>query len=1038
MNELYQRLLNLCKSSKDVDQLKSELDLMEGYGVLEDLYVMYQKVKNNPALQGDENLPGSLVAYHLGITKKRPQSTFSLEKRRTYGRAGFPDIDMDFDYAHRHKIVEYLIEKYGRDHVGNIGTVQKLKTKAALRRTIKVLDPDDSVIFNKKGEKVKDEQSENFRLQNEILGSLPGLMKRADGTFVLGVKEAYEEYGGFRKYMDAYPEVYRIAQAAEGGIAAYGCHPAGIVISPIPLAMISPMHLTRGAEEKTKVMATQFSMSDVESLGLIKFDVLALSTKTAIAWAVEEIKERHDVEINLASLPLDDRPTLKLLESTKTDGCFQLENTGMKQTLQKIGIDSFDDLVVAVAMYRPGPKDYIPELSKRKRGITPVSFPHPIMKSITQRTYGIMAYQEQVMHVFMSMADLTATEGYKFMKGCAKKKRELIEASKEKFFKGSLSNGVDRKVIEKIWADMEKFGGYAFNKTLYFSEGIVTSKGEYTIEELFLTSKDDLPQVYSSEGVLIDIVGVYDHGLVPMYKVTFSDGTVHRCTGHHKFSSDLGTLPLYEIIERDAQIIVNRRVLNASQKRPCLPRLRLYYQDSEISRCSQKRVSGVEAEEIDDICLVKSQKLKTVLGQCDGRRDAALSIQDVDGGIGVHSPESKREGSSPAVDDSVECGLLCGISTESHSNCKEDIIEARHSEVKNEAAREMERGAPRRVLRKMHQTCNGAEGLEIRARDSLERYSDSNGIQIFPGSQEQQVFYQITPSSSGFSGSQKEDVGRVRRSTSFSRWVWETPENVCSERQAAERSHEEQRISCDTDILRCVGASKKTIQIHRNGNVDGCNYQQYDSAPRDFYWSHVRVVDVEFIGLCQGYDLEVDSDDHLYCLASGVVNSNSHACSYAYESFKTAYLKAHYPMEFMAARLSVEAYRRNFDDVEKYEMDCITNLGITIEPPDLNRSSLKYKIIGERRLLRPLLIKGIGDKAAEEIVSHQPYEGSDILYSFGMKVGKTVNSRVMESMYDAGLFQKCQWSKAELLRKFEQIKKDRKASKGRPVGDIFG
>lgn len=254
-------------------------------------------------------------------------------------------------------------------------------------------------------------------------------------------------------------------------IVLHNCHPAGIVLSPFPLKHICPLHVTKSTfsddndeYDDEKKMVTQFTMSDVESLGLIKFDVLGLSTKTAIKHSIKLIKDRYGVNIDLSNLPLNDKKTLELLKSGKTDGCFQLENPGMKQTLVEIGVDSFDDLVAAIALYRPGPKDYIPLYARRKRGQERVVYPHPDYEKITKLTYSILIYQEQCLQLFMSLAKLTATEGYKFLKGCAKKKPEIIQQCRQLFINGCLKNGVSKDVAEKTYSDLEKFGGYAFNK----------------------------------------------------------------------------------------------------------------------------------------------------------------------------------------------------------------------------------------------------------------------------------------------------------------------------------------------------------------------------------------------------------------------------------------------------------------------------------------------------------------------------------------------------------------------------------------------
>ena len=633
MTELEKRILTTAKKHPEFDGKLAieELKLMNEFDsdLIDDLWNLYKNAQDRNEIH-TENKWNSCLAYYLGTTLCKPTQNCISEKRRTYGRSGFPDVDMDFDYMRRGEILEYLIGKYGRDYVGNIGNVQTLKVKAAVRRAIKVLDPTNSVRFDGDGRRIKSDINENFALENEILKTLPKLMKRGDGSSIESVDETCEEYPQFNHYMIKYPEVKRVAKAIEGTIAGFGVHAAGLLLSPIPLSRIAPLHVTRkaGIDENGKqerVIATQFPMEDVERMGLIKFDVLGLSTKTAINWACKYVKEEKGVDINWGKIGLDDSETLKLINSGKTDGCFQLEQPGMKECLKMIGIHSFDDLVVAVAMYRPGPKDYIPEFAGRKNGAISVSYPHELLKKITEKTWGVIVFQEQVMQAFMILAGLTASEGYDFMKGCAKKKINLIEKYKEKFFKGALDNKVALDVIERIWADLRKFSGYAFNK--------------------------------------------------------------------------------------------------------------------------------------------------------------------------------------------------------------------------------------------------------------------------------------------------------------------------------------------------------------------------------------------------------------------------SHSVSYGYESYKTAYLKAHYPTEFLAARLSVETLRRNFEGVSKYERDAVKNFGFKILEPSLNDSKLHWAIVGDKKLRKPLLVKGVGIKAAEDIVKHQPYYGNDILFSFAMKVGRTVNSKVMEAMKDAGFW--AGFSKDRLIKDFEQIKKDKKKLRGRSTQDMF-
>jgi DNA polymerase-3 subunit alpha len=365
-------------------------------------------------------------------------------------------------------------------------------------------------------------------------------------------------------------------------------------------------------------------MDEVEALGLIKIDVLGLATKTAIAMCVKMVKERYGIDIHVGKIPLDDPGTLALINSGRTDGCFQLENPGMKNALKEIGIDSFDDLVLTIAMYRPGPKQYIPEIGRRKKGQSPIVTLHPEIGRITAKTYGIMVYQEQIMQVFMALADMSPVDGYKFLKGCAKKKESLIMAYKDKFLSAATKNTTS-DIAGRVWNDLEKFAGYSFNK--------------------------------------------------------------------------------------------------------------------------------------------------------------------------------------------------------------------------------------------------------------------------------------------------------------------------------------------------------------------------------------------------------------------------SHSVSYAYESWVTAYLKAHYPTEFIAARLSVETLRRDFEMVAKFESDAISNFGFSFSPIDINTADICYRIISPKQLMRPLVAKDVGIKAAEAIRANQPFPGSDMLLTFTRKLDREVNSKIIEAMFSAGMWPN--WSKAPLLDAFDRIKADLKKMRGRPTGDLF-
>ncbi len=461
MDALAQNIINIAKLHPEYESLKDkvieEFKFFDRYDLFNNVYSLYLSLKKSNRT-GDINSLNSVVLYILGITAVKPTKDFKLNERRTYARAGWPDVDMDFDPQRRSEIMDYLIGKYGREYVANIGVVQKLHAKSAVRRAVKVLEAD-------------------FSLENEIASQLPFMMKRPDGTDIDTVEESYEEFSDFRQYMDQYPRIYDAACAVQGTVSATGIHPGGVVISPEPLARTCPLHVT--GKGKQKVIGTQFSMDDVERMGLIKFDILGLSTISAFDLACQFVYESVGKTINWMELPLDDKKTFELITTGKTWGCFQLEEFGMQRTLQEIVIETFEHLIIAIAMYRPGPKQYIKELARRKSGQKSVSYAHPLMKSITENTYGILAFQEQIMQAFMQLSGLTASDGYMFIKGSAKKKPEIVASYKGRFFKGCASNNIPEQTVNKIWKDLEKFAGYSFNRAHAASYALLSYKTAY-------------------------------------------------------------------------------------------------------------------------------------------------------------------------------------------------------------------------------------------------------------------------------------------------------------------------------------------------------------------------------------------------------------------------------------------------------------------------------------------------------------------------------------------------------------------------------
>jgi len=461
MNYVHEEL-NVLKDSEGFDEKNN----------LETFYEIWQEHKEE---KGDLNTINSWVAFYLGMTSKKPDGDF-LTERKAFARAGMPDIDTDFDDLHRQEIFDYIIEKYGRGNVGNIGTYGALVTKSCLIRLIKALDIADAF---KKGK--AECTTENMEMVNKVLESFPKdfiagklQVKGDDDEFhpINSVKDAYQLLPNFKYYMDKYPEVMKHAEHIEGLVSTISSHASGIVISDIPLSRIAPLRVTK------KTPATQFVHEDLESIGLIKFDVLALSTLTILRKTVDLVKDNYGIELDLENLPLDDKPTLELFRSGNLAGVFQCGSYPMQKVMREIGVDRFEDVCAAIALFRPGPMRNIPEYCARKHGEKSVDYFHPVIepfiKPYLEDTYGIGVYQEQIMQICNSLAGFNIVDGYVMIKGIGKKKKDIIDRFRVQFVAGCVQNKVPESVAEQYWDKfIVPFSSYGFNRAHSAAYGLL-------------------------------------------------------------------------------------------------------------------------------------------------------------------------------------------------------------------------------------------------------------------------------------------------------------------------------------------------------------------------------------------------------------------------------------------------------------------------------------------------------------------------------------------------------------------------------------
>ena len=398
---------------------------------------------------GRGSAAGSVVAYCLGITKIDPMKYDLLfERFLNPDRISLPDIDTDFDDDGRGRVLEWVEDKYGHDKVAHIITYGTMATKNSIKDVARV-EKLDLPISNKLCKAIPDKLPDGLKM------NLPNAIK-----CVPELRDA--EASADTKLSNT----IKYAKMLEGTVRGTGIHACGTIICRDAISDWVPVST---ADDKSdpghKLLTTQYDGHVIEETGLIKMDFLGLSTLSIMKETVENIKITHGITLDLDTLPIDDELTFKLYQEGRTVGTFQFESAGMQKYLRELHPTVFEDLIAMNALYRPGPMDYIPSFIARKNGKEKIKYDIPCMEKYLKDTYGITVYQEQVMLLSRQLANFTRGESDALRKAMGKKKKDIVDAMKPKFIAGGQANGHDPEVLEKIWADWEKFASYAFNKS---------------------------------------------------------------------------------------------------------------------------------------------------------------------------------------------------------------------------------------------------------------------------------------------------------------------------------------------------------------------------------------------------------------------------------------------------------------------------------------------------------------------------------------------------------------------------------------------
>ncbi len=447
--------------SQDVkERLDYELDVMKklgmaGYFLIVQDFIKEAHEKNISVGPGRGSAASSMVCYCLGITRVDPlHHGLTFERFLNPERSSMPDIDLDFCQERRGKIIDYVVEKYGEENVAHIASFGTLRARAAVKDVARVMG-----------------------LAFDEADSLSKMVPERGDVSLADALQANSELRKRVEENPVYGELFRHAQVLEGIARHPSTHPAGVVIAPMPLQDVVP--LFKPERDTGTIATTQYDMKSVEKIGLLKGDFLGLRTVTVIDRCLELIQQNQGTVLDLEGVGLDDAETYALLSRAETIGLFQVESGGMTDLLKRIQPDTFRDIVAVNALFRPGPMDWGNVYVECKHGRQKPSYPHPLLEPVLEETYGVLLYQEQVMKTTQVLAGFSAGQADEMRRTMSKKDDESMDLARKQFVSGAVARGVEKRIAEEVYNQIQPFAGYAFNKAHSVAYGLLIYQTAY-------------------------------------------------------------------------------------------------------------------------------------------------------------------------------------------------------------------------------------------------------------------------------------------------------------------------------------------------------------------------------------------------------------------------------------------------------------------------------------------------------------------------------------------------------------------------------
>ena len=810
---------------------------------------------------GRGSAAGSFVSYLTGITNIDPvKYSLLFERFLNPERVSMPDVDMDFADDRRDDVLRYCREKYGWDHVAHIITFGTMAARAAIRDVGRAMGL-------------------SYGFCDQVAKLIP-MFSSIDGALqeAPDFKTLYNQNEDARRLIDN-------AKRLEGVCRHASVHACGVVITKDPVVEYTPVQRIAGDTDPHSI-CTQYSSSTktsyVEKIGLLKMDFLGLKNLTIIQNTLRILKKVRDVDIDIETLPLDDEDTYKLLQRGETTGVFQLESSGMKRYLKLLKPTVFEDIVAMVALYRPGPMDWIPDFIAGKHGTKKVKYLNPKLEPILQNTYGVAVYQEQVMQIAQALAGFSLGEADILRKAMGKKILELIKEQREKFIAGCEKTGVGKKIGEQVFTFIEPFAGYGFNRcvtadtrlrrrrkrNLHETEKILKESNAYFWDAAFVYEEINIAHIKKGDEV----------ASLEQKKGTFVWSKVHALLPN-------GIRPLLRITT------LSQKTIRTTENHPYLT------QKKETLQKKKQKNQKLYRFETDLSMKIENSNADTIIAIANNETSFTISLSKK---VKQALWNKFRKNAPKKFAPTLYACLIVDAITQTEKQVHELVIDTDYLGHDATIAR---------IIR------NAYPSLEI-SFASVGKKSPAHfaayGVHI----------------------KRKSADKAVSLDTLSTQMKNALPTSFPSHKRESSESHQAffSKFSIENKEDFVKGGRWITASKLRIGQMIAV---AHGNTP---VWE--KIVSIRELPQESVYDLEIDGTHNF--IGNDIVAHNSHAACYALIGYQTAYLKAHYPAEFMAALLTSD--QDNSDRVAIEVSEC-RDMGITVLPPNINESFEEFAVL---------------------------------------------------------------------------------------------